>query len=434
MNRASHHFAFIFVAVLNLSCSTTKMNHGNNAASSKSCKSSDCEIQKYEQILKVIGIAETDLKDGNSFKALRNLESIKDQAYYHGRFKSLYQLAMESCLKSTNELSEKKNSCSLVRERVSFIKTVSPDKLSNISTAISNCSVDISKNAQNFSVERLGKGIELTDEEIKASNVYEEAVKIQQRYNSNPWEELLLVDLKMLSRYEIALGKPVIQKETQIGSIRFKIPLHVKTTGNLAYCSQYKELIHDEDLSGSINCYDYQGLSDQMTNVFNFESTKPQRWTEGSFITTLRISNASKQYIRELPFTKNYKKGLLFNIHYGSGKVIPISPTLSFPGELIHNLMGRLAWMARGGDSIRPHVPEIYIAGNTPSGVNFKIIKRNSSVTDFWGGYELDIILPIDMAKDLESIKISVPVQNMWEFYHNLAAKEEPISGAVYGE
>ena len=352
------------------------------------CKDDECEVEKYEILLEIIGIAESDLKDGNSFKALKDLGEIKEQAYYHGRFKSLYQLAQESCFKSTNELSDKENSCSLVRERVSFIKAISPDKLSKVFTAISNCGIDISKNALNFDLEKVNKNIELSDEEIKTSNVYEAALRIQQQYNLNPWEELLLVDLRTLSSYELTLGKPALQKETPVGFVRFKVPLDVNNDKKTSYCSQYKDVIHDEDLSGSIPCYDYPDLSDQMSDIFSTGSAKPQRWTEGSFLTTLKVSNASRQYVRDLPFTKNYRNGLALDIRYGSGRTVTAVPTLSYPGELIHSLVGRLARMAKGGEPVRPHVPEIYIAGRTSDGISFKIVKREPTLADFWGGYD----------------------------------------------
>ena len=434
MTRKEIYFFRILLIVLFSSCSSINKHSKNSVANIDSCRGSECEVERYEALLKTIGLAESDLKEGNSFKALKDLETIKEQAYYHGRFKSLYQLAQVSCFNSTNGLSEAKNSCSLVRERVHFIKAVSPDKLNNLSAAISNCSIDISRNAQSFDLKNVSKHIELTYDEVKASNVYETALKIQQRYNSNPWEELLIVDLKTLSNYELILGKPAIQKETPSGFVRFKVPLTVKARGKTSYCSQYKEVIHDEDLSDSISCYDYPDFSDRMTGIFSLSSAKPQQWTEGSHLTPLKVSSASKQYVRELPFIKNYRNGLQLDIHYGSGRVLTVLPSLSYPGELISNLMGRLAWIANGGESVRPHIPEIYIEGHASSGIRFKIIKRKQSLTGFWGGYDMDIIIPIELARDLELIKLRIPIQRIWERYHELATREEPISGGVYGE
>lgn len=434
MIREEIFFFRMLLIILLSSCSSINKHSENAVTNIDSCSGNECEVERYEILLKAIGVAESDLKEGNSFKALRDLEAVREQAYYHGRFKSLYQLAQESCFKSTNDLSGEENSCSLVRERVNFIKAVSPDKLNNLSVAISNCSIDISKNSQNFELKNVSKHIELTNDEIKASNVYETALKIQQKYNSNPWEELLIVDLKTLSNYELILGKPAIQKETPSGFVRFKVPLIVKVRGKTSYCSQYKEVIHDEDLSDSISCYDYPDFSDQMAGIFSLSSAKPQKWTEGSHLTPIKVSSASKQYVRELPFIKNYRNGLQLDIYYGSGKVLTVLPLLSYPGELIHNLMGRLAWIANGGESVRPHTPEIYIEGHASSGVYFKIIKRKQSLTDFWGGYDMDIIIPIELARDLESLKLSIPVQKIWDQYHDLATREEPISGGVYGE
>lgn len=412
-----------------MSCSTTHKKVESIFDSIKNCKSSQCEIEKYELLLKTIGMAESDLKDGNSFKALRELEEIKEQAYYHGRFKSLYYLAQESCFISTNELSKKENSCSLVRERVSFIKTVSPDKLNKVSIAISNCRIDISKNAKRFNIEKVSKDLDLTDQEIKDGNVYEKAVKIQQQFNSNPWEELLLIDLKTLSNFKLNLRRPVIQKETPVGFVRFKVPLEIKSEGKISYCSQYKAVIHDEDLLGTINCFDYADFSDQISGIFSRGSARPHQWTEGSYLTTMKISNASRQYVRELPFIKNYKNGLALDIQYGSGKTTTVWPELSYPGELIHNLMGRLAYMVKGGNL----VPEVYIEGKSSTGIRFKIVKREPSITDFWGGYDMDIILPLEMARDLQSFKLSVPVQKILEYFHEIAVKEELLSGGVYG-
>ncbi len=433
MNRSSFA-AQISLIALCLSCARFNMQKEKDVRVSRLCDANECEVERYENLLSVIGVAESDLKAGNSFKALRDLEAVKEQAYYHGRFKSLYQLAQDSCFITTNKLSEEKNSCSLVRERINFIRAVSPDKLNNLSVAISNCGVDISRNAHNFDIKSASKKIELTDDEIKASNVYETALKIQQKYNSNPWEELLTVDLKTISSYELTLGKPVIQKETPLGFVRFKVPLSVKDKGSTSYCSQYKEILHDEDLSGTLPCYEYLGLSDHISGIFSTGSAKPQQWTEGSYLTTLKVSSVSKQYIKDLPFTKNYKNGLAIEIRYGSGKVTVLNPTLSYPGELLHSLLGRLSRMSKGGEPVRPHVPEIYIAGKTSTGVQFKIVKRQTTLKDFLGGYDMDIIIPLEMSKDLESISLHIPIKKIWDFYHDLSQTREPISGAIYGE
>jgi hypothetical protein len=128
-------------------CSTSQRSQ---TAQLDSCKDATCEVEQYENLLKSLGTIESELQNGNSFKALNELERIKPKAYYHGRFKSLYKIAQETCLKSTNEMSIQNNSCSIVRERVQFIKTISPDRIEQVSQAIANCNIDISNNMSRF--------------------------------------------------------------------------------------------------------------------------------------------------------------------------------------------------------------------------------------------------------------------------------------------
>lgn len=387
-------------------------------------RSAECEVINHEELLTALGRAESQLSGGNSFQALRELESLRQRAYYHGKFRSLYALALNTSIQSTNKLSAIPNACTLVRERVAFLRMISSDRMEDFREAISRCGIDISKR---IDAPLSARPIDLTQKEAADSNVYEEALKIQQKFNTNPWEDLLLMDLKYLSQFKLVLGKPVLYKDTPTGFIRFKVPLQIKHEGKHGYCSQYKSQLHDEELGRSLPCYDYVGAWE---NVTEFWRSGRQQWTENSYVMKINVSEASRAFIHDIPFIKNFKNVLNLDIQYGSGEIVTERLSVSYPGELVHNLMGRLAYMDLGGRPLRPHVQEVYIAATSREGTRIQIVKASS-----WkSSYTMDITLPLERARDLESLRLYVPVQQILTYFHELSRREIPVSGKMYGE
>lgn len=402
----------ISLLIILSSCSTSPDDKRN---SSSVCQGAGCEVEQYEKILKEFGTIETELQNGNSFKALNELERIKPKAYYHGRFKSLYRLAQDICIKSTNEMSKLKNSCSTVRDRVYFIKTVSPDKLENVSQAIASCNIDISFNTSQFNLSKKEEKIELTQDEFSASNLYEEAMQIRQRYNSNPWEKLLLIDLEILASYHFSIGKAGLSKEMPNNKIRIIAPISIKQSGSkTSYCSQYRKSLHEKTFSQKLSCFDYPEISDHLSGIWR-DSTGPHKWTGDTYLTEIGVSEEVKRQLSDLPITKKYEKLLVLEIKYASGLLQKEELTVEYPGDQIpKNLLARLAYTQKLSSKIgsTDNAP-IILKAASQDGVVLLFYQSGSF------GYEIKIDIPNEKTKDLQSLSLKIPIQSIRDDFHN---------------
>lgn len=422
----------ILSLILSLSfCSSCSTSYKNKAAAKlEDCKNATCEVEQYENLLQKLGTVESELQNGNSFKALNELERIKPQAYYHGRFKSLYKIAQETCFKSTNEMSTQGNSCSIVRERVQFIKTISPDKLAFVYQAVSNCNIDVSSNTSLFNFDLKGESIELSKEEFSNSNLYETAMKLKESYDSNPWEKLLLIDLKILASYQFLLGKPSLSKEMPHNKVRLLVPVEIEQLGSkTSYCPQYKSALHDKTFSKKINCFDYPEWSDHLAGVWR-DSTGPHKWTDGTYLTEIYVTNETSKFITELPFTKGFRKLLSLDIKYASGKTKEEILKVDYPGDKIpHNLMARLAYTQMLSSKVgSPDNAGTILKAESPSGIVLTLYQSG-----VWG-YELKIDVPTEMTKDIDSVALRIPIQSIRDSFYETSAKEISMRETSYGE
>lgn len=375
------------------------------------CNSSECEVTRYETILSVLSKAENELQNGNSFNALNKLEVIKEHAYYHGKFKSLYKISTDTCIRSTNLLSTVKQMCSTVRERVRLLKVLSPERINEVSQAVKNCSIDLSSNVASFDLSKLDKKIELSIAETKGLNLYDTIQDLKAKYNNDPWEKLLFIDLKILSGYQFKFEKPKLTKEMPLkNSARFIIPVSIKFAGEKdSYCSQYKAVLHDESFSRKRNCFDYPNASDFITR------NPPVLWTNETYLTEIQVTNVTDSSLREIPFTKDYANPLTLGITYGAKQALWEDLHVEYPGDYIpRNLLARMAYTQSFENKVKkPYAPEIIInAQSRAHGIALSL--RHSR----YFGFEVVLDVPVDLIKDMEEFSLRIPVKSIHDHYH----------------
>lgn len=398
------------ILIIISSCASHRMTTDQIITESLQCSSEECEVEKYEAVLSVLGKAENDLSNGNSFKALRNLEIIREHASYHGKFKSIYKVAAETCIASTNKLASREGLCSLVRERIRFIKNVAPEKLLSLDVAIRKCNVDIGSNSETFKFEDASQ-IELSRSEATEMNLHDTIQGIRKKYNSYQWEKLLLIDLKILAGYRFKLGKPELQKEMpRPESVRFIIPISISFNGDKdSYCSQYKAILHDNSFSTKRNCFDYPNASDFVTR------SPPVRWTNNTYITEIQVTNAVNRSLKEIPLTKGYQKTLSLEIAYNSKQALLQDLDVELPGDFIpQNFLARMAYTQSLENKFKKtYAPEIILnAHSRAQGISLSL--RHSR----YFGFEIILDVPIELTRDFLGFGLKVPVKSIHDHYH----------------
>lgn len=102
------------------------------------------EYRKAQAAAYLLSQAKTELKAGNSVKAIRNLAEARQYNPWNDEIKDFYLLSVRILVKITQNLD--KESCDVLNDRLALINEVAPDRLGELSALESKCAYSSTQN------------------------------------------------------------------------------------------------------------------------------------------------------------------------------------------------------------------------------------------------------------------------------------------------
>ena len=221
---------------------------------------------KYERLradaaMYLYSHAKTDLKSGNSQKALEKLSEARTYNPWHDDIKDLYVISSKIFIETTKRM---KTNCSVINDRLSFIYSHSPDFFNQVSGLAKKCNFKVS--GQTYKINELPP--EWKESEVKTFKSFENNLDaIIQKNSYIPKRELLIKQLKYISNlnFEIANIRPS-QLNDNTSKVDVLVDLNVKNKSSSSedFCKDVKSLLYskgyEEEVMNSSKSYSSTGF------------------------------------------------------------------------------------------------------------------------------------------------------------------------------
>lgn len=213
------------------------------------------EYLKSQAALYLLSQGKTDLKSGNSIRAIQRFSEARKLNPWNDEIKDFYILSVKTLVRVTNRLQNEK--CEIINDRLGFIYSVASDQMTEVQSLVDKCDFKIgAASTEEFhSLPLSEKGNEIQKNEFE--NLNEEISKKIKKNKYVPRKELLFLGLSYLADLKIELGKPLVGSENDdTSSVRILFPIATKYTGKTSveeYCEKAKGLLRNMDYEQEVD-------------------------------------------------------------------------------------------------------------------------------------------------------------------------------------
>lgn len=216
--------------------------------------------KKFEAAMYLYEHAQTDLKAGNSAKAIGELALAREYNPWHDDIKDLYVLAVGHFVKITKKASG--TDCSIVNNRLSFLSQTAPDYLDQLKDQIDRCKFKPKEHDAKITQKYI-EDIKVPDNALGAVGSVDfdllgELNGIVSRNAHNPTPELLALALDYLSKIEIDLGNPHISPlSTDLNKFEITVPIKFTNRDGMSgeeFCESTRSFLELKEGTDRISC------------------------------------------------------------------------------------------------------------------------------------------------------------------------------------
>lgn len=205
------------------------------------------EFLRSQAAMYLLSQGKTDLKSGNSIRAVQRLSEARNLNPWNDEIKDFYNLSVRSLVKVAKRLDDE--NCDVINDRLGFIYSVAPDQMTELKEIATKCNFKIgaSSTEEFHSLPLSEQGQNIEQAEIKS--LAGEIERLVKKNKYVPRKELLYLGLSFLADLEIVLGEPSVGSEVDDkSSIRLLVPIATKYSGDLTshqYCEKAKTLLQN---------------------------------------------------------------------------------------------------------------------------------------------------------------------------------------------
>ncbi|MBK7845108.1 MAG: hypothetical protein IPJ71_15730 [Bdellovibrionales bacterium] len=205
------------------------------------------EFMRSQAAMYLLSQGKTDLKSGNSIRAVQRFAQARELNPWHDDIKDFYVLSVNTLIKVTKRLSNEK--CEVINDRLGFIYSVAADRMTELLDLTSKCSFRVGASSaaefHNLPISESGQSIQNKEFE----SLLEEAENKVKKNQYVPRKELLFLGLSYLNGLQINLGKPMIGAEVDdLKKVRVLSPISTSYNGEMTaeeYCKKTRKLLQD---------------------------------------------------------------------------------------------------------------------------------------------------------------------------------------------
>lgn len=239
------------------------------------------EYQKSQAAMYLLSQGKTDLKSGNSIRAVQRFAQARNLNPWNDEIKDFYTLSVNTLVKVTKHLSNE--NCDVINDRLGFIYSVAQDQLTELKDLTRKCNFKVGASSiEEFHLLPLSEGGQQIEKSEFESLIEEIDTKIKKNQYV-PRKELLYLGLNYLSNFKIITGKPSVGSEVDDSNkVRILIPISSTYNGPLKsveYCEQARKLLQNKEYEeqigdtpvnrvkgpGYLECRHFYGVVKKMT-------------------------------------------------------------------------------------------------------------------------------------------------------------------------
>jgi hypothetical protein len=196
----------------------------------------------------------TDLKSGNSIRAVQRFSEARKLNPWNDEIKDFYILSVNALVKVTNRLQNE--NCDVINDRLGFIYSIAPDQMTEVRGLADKCGFKIgAASTEEFHLLPLSEGgVEIQKSEFE--NLNEEISRKIKKNSYVPRKELLFLGLSYIADIKIELGNPIVGSDVDDrDAVRVLLPITSKHNGKVSskeYCEKARNLLQNKEYEEEI--------------------------------------------------------------------------------------------------------------------------------------------------------------------------------------